>query len=391
MIRSDRRNKEIALGRIKRLASSGLPLEPFSRALFELLNDAIPHSPNRLIQVAGEDIGDFVFGATPEMLAVLPAYYHHYFEKPETSGSKIAEDPLTLRRVWVQKDVWTQDEVALPDAYRWAGYNEVWRRIGWHHFLQCVLQEEGRFVGRYPLWRTCDQKPFVREDVEFLRAAAPHITHGLRVSQLMTCDAAGTSDGFTPLPGWNSGVLLLEPTGKVIAIDGAARSIFLQLGSFDGLRAEAFESKPMQEALSYVTHTLGRIFGDSGEWLNADAPVCRVHLHRTGITLRLRGVMMSGSDGRDHISVLVERGETAEHRFQRITARWGLSEREAEVLAFIGDGKTGPEIAILLGIGHDTVRKHTSRVFEKLGVETRAAAASIAREAMAVADDGNTR
>ncbi len=58
----------------------------------------------------------------------------------------------------------------------------------------------------------------------------------------------------------------------------------------------------------------------------------------------------------------------------------GLTRREAEVLSYIAMGKTGPEIAILLGISHDTVRKHTSTIFEKLEVETRTAAAAIALE-----------
>lgn len=50
------------------------------------------------------------------------------------------------------------------------------------------------------------------------------------------------------------------------------------------------------------------------------------------------------------------------------------------VAASSSSAQTGPEIAILLRISHDTVRKHTSRILEKLGVETRAAAASVARE-----------
>jgi len=150
----------------------------------------------------------------------------------------------------------------------------------------------------------------------------------------------------------------MEPSSKVIAIDATARAIFLQLGNFDGVRGDAFESRPMQEALGYITQTLRRIFGHSDEWLNATAPVSRVHLHWTGITLRLRGAMMPGADGRDYFMVLVERGETAEHRLLRTMARWGLSHREAEVLALIGQGKTGPEISILLSISHDTAHKH---------------------------------
>ncbi len=54
MMSSDSRNKEIALGRIKRLASSGLPVEPLVRSVFELVNDAIPDSRNKNFMIGGD-------------------------------------------------------------------------------------------------------------------------------------------------------------------------------------------------------------------------------------------------------------------------------------------------------------------------------------------------
>jgi DNA-binding NarL/FixJ family response regulator len=50
------------------------------------------------------------------------------------------------------------------------------------------------------------------------------------------------------------------------------------------------------------------------------------------------------------------------------------------VLDSIIAGKTGPEIAILLKLSYETVRKHTSSILAKLGVETRIAAISMARD-----------
>jgi DNA-binding CsgD family transcriptional regulator len=96
--------------------------------------------------------------------------------------------------------------------------------------------------------------------------------------------------------------------------------------------------------------------------------------------LKLRGLRMIAADGREYTTVLVERGETIEARRRRMIARWGLSRREAEVLGYITESKTGPEIAILLGLSHDTVRKHTSGILGKLGVETRAAAMAMVRD-----------
>lgn len=53
-----------------------------------------------------------------------------------------------------------------------------------------------------------------------------------------------------------------------------------------------------------------------------------------------------------------------------------LSEREAEVLRWLSEAKTNEEIAIILGLSVNTVRSHVKRVFEKLGVDNRTAAAT---------------
>lgn len=55
---------------------------------------------------------------------------------------------------------------------------------------------------------------------------------------------------------------------------------------------------------------------------------------------------------------------------------FGLSQREGEVLTWVAQGKTNSEIGQILGISHRTVGKHLERVYQKLGVECRMAAAT---------------
>lgn len=55
--------------------------------------------------------------------------------------------------------------------------------------------------------------------------------------------------------------------------------------------------------------------------------------------------------------------------------RVGLTRREAEVLQWVAQGKTNAEIGTILGVSPRTVQKHMEHIFEKVGVETRAAAA----------------
>ena len=55
-----------------------------------------------------------------------------------------------------------------------------------------------------------------------------------------------------------------------------------------------------------------------------------------------------------------------------------LTPRETEVLSWVAKGKTNRDVADILGMSPRTVNKHLEHVFEKLGVETRAAAAALA-------------
>jgi DNA-binding CsgD family transcriptional regulator len=55
-----------------------------------------------------------------------------------------------------------------------------------------------------------------------------------------------------------------------------------------------------------------------------------------------------------------------------------LSAREAEILGWVVEGKTNPEIGVILGISRRTVHKHLEHIYSRLGVENRHAAMSLA-------------
>lgn len=57
--------------------------------------------------------------------------------------------------------------------------------------------------------------------------------------------------------------------------------------------------------------------------------------------------------------------------------RYGLTPREEEVLQLLSCGRTNREIGDCLGLRLPTVKTHIAHIFEKLGVETRAAAVAM--------------
>lgn len=61
----------------------------------------------------------------------------------------------------------------------------------------------------------------------------------------------------------------------------------------------------------------------------------------------------------------------------------GLPPREAEVLLWVAQGKSNPEISVILGAAEKTIKVHLAHIFEKLGVDGRNAAAMQALEMLA--------
>lgn len=62
---------------------------------------------------------------------------------------------------------------------------------------------------------------------------------------------------------------------------------------------------------------------------------------------------------------------------ERLAARFGLSTREADVMALIAEGAPNGEIALELFISEKTVKNHINRIFAKLGAQNRGHAVAL--------------
>lgn len=100
-----------------------------------------------------------------------------------------------------------------------------------------------------------------------------------------------------------------------------------------------------------------------------------VRLAHDGGSLELSR-LSAPSSGRELLVRLVAASEAG--AVATLQARHSLTQREAQVLLWISYGKPNRVISEILGISPRTVNKHLEQIFEKLGVETRAAAAAIA-------------
>jgi len=113
-------------------------------------------------------------------------------------------------------------------------------------------------------------------------------------------------------------------------------------------------------------------------WLSAGESAQHTTVGANGQALVLRNLGPVGLG--EQMLLLQRRAEPSAAATRLSTA--SLTPREAEVLSWVAKGKTNRDVGDILGMSPRTVNKHLEHVFEKLGVETRAAAASLASREM---------
>ncbi|WP_432159420.1 response regulator [Streptomyces sp. NRRL F-5630] len=116
---------------------------------------------------------------------------------------------------------------------------------------------------------------------------------------------------------------------------------------------------------------------------DTDADVTRaVHAGATGYLLKaerpeeLFAAIHAAARGRTALSPPVARRVLAHLR----APRPGLTPRERDILAQLSQGLGNRDIARALHISEATVKTHLGRVYQKLGVDTRAGAVAVAKE-----------
>jgi DNA-binding response OmpR family regulator len=107
-----------------------------------------------------------------------------------------------------------------------------------------------------------------------------------------------------------------------------------------------------------------------------EPPRLTAQLGARRLTFRLHQQIGTEDEGGDWLIVMREVSDTAV--IEAMSLSFKLTAREAEVLYWVVKGKINRDIADILGASPATVKKHLERVFAKLGVETRTAAAAMA-------------
>ena len=109
---------------------------------------------------------------------------------------------------------------------------------------------------------------------------------------------------------------------------------------------------------------------------SAEPPRLSVEQGARRLTFRLHQQAGDSAGGGDWLIVMREVSDAK--IIETMSLSFKLTAREAEVLYWVVKGKINRDIGDILGSSPATVKKHLERVFAKLGVETRTAAAAMA-------------
>ena len=163
----------------------------------------------------------------------------------------------------------------------------------------------------------------------------------------------------------------VDRKGKVIWATEKAQTLLQKIGR----RRKGHSS----QLPSVIWNWMQRSLKQPSESENNLMPVIPLKVERASSCIRLR-VMREG----DTTLLFLD-----EHFHQLPVERLrqlGLSPRETEVLRWMTQGKSNPEIAEILAIGVGTVKTHLERIYDKLGVDHRYAAMSRALEVLGTKD-----
>lgn len=107
-----------------------------------------------------------------------------------------------------------------------------------------------------------------------------------------------------------------------------------------------------------------------------EPPALSIAQGASSLTLRLHQQTGQDDDGDEWMIIMREVSDTGVIEAMSLSLK--LTAREAEVLYWVVKGKTNKDIGEILGSSPATAKKHLERVYVKLGVETRTAAAGVA-------------
>lgn len=241
-------------------------------------------------------------------------------------------------------------------------YRESMRPAGITDKLHAVFVDRGRCWGDIELYRAAGSPAFTAEETSLLERISPDVATGLKLAALRTRADADAASETAP------GVLIIDRRGRVTATAVAER-LLASLGSLD---PHWRDGGPLPVPVQVLIAALERSLAAAPHELQEARPRLRVRSPH-GRWLSLHASLSEGTDARSAERIVVIAPAQSRDVAWLGMAAYGLSPREEEVVKLIVGGQTTRQISDRLFIAENTVQRHLSNIFEKVGVRGRRA------------------
>jgi DNA-binding CsgD family transcriptional regulator len=340
--------KERAAERIAELTGRGLDLVTFWCEARDVIASAVPYyltpcwftlDPASLLVTSHHDHG-MIGQLPPEWLA------HEYYED---DFHKLADVARSARGIS------TLHEATGGDPSRSRAWREYVQPYGGDQELFVALRAPtGETWGMLSLYRAPGQPEFERDELAFLRAAAPHLAEGARRA-LLVGEASEPERPDAP------GLIVLAHDWSVESLTPGVERWLSELPDGDwearsklppavlAVAGRALRTAESNDAPGEVA--LARVLSSEGRW---------IMLHGASLV----------ANGARRAAVIIEPAHPARISPLLMSA-YGLTDREQDVTRLVLQGDSTAQIAGELCVSAHTVQQHLKSVFEKTGVRSR--------------------
>jgi len=236
-------------------------------------------------------------------------------------------------------------------------FNELYRPLQIPYNMAAGLALDNNCLVALALNR--DGKDFTPDELAILELLRPHVRQAFGNASTVTRMLEELSALNRAMEEIDRALLAFTEEGRIQWATSRARRMMKEYG-FPCQRRSKWLPSPLREWTKTVLEKLNR----SRDFPAALQPLIIAKGDRS-VTIRLV---------RDGIRLLLFFDEiSAVCRVEELEPL-GLSRRETEILSWVVQGKTNPEIGAILSISSRTVQKHLEHIYNRLGVENRHAA-----------------
>lgn len=259
-------------------------------------------------------------------------------------------------------------------------YSEFYRHLDLNYQFAFLLDTVKPLLVGVTLNRS--SKDFTEEDRRTLNILRPHLIQAYRNADALTrarCEVALMTQG---IEGSGRAIIFLSEDRVILrATTKARRWLTSHFGWPSGMST--------QRLPELLDRWLGNEMRKRTDTACLAYPVEPFYIEKSRGSLIITAVTQH--DG--VLLLLDERRKVGadDPTFLRALQSSSLSRRESEVLSWVVQGKTNPEIAVILSVSSRTIQTHLEHIYRKLDVQTRAAATAKAMELATTSDEnGNS-